>query len=182
MLAERIGSAQLLELSAAGAGLTEDVRGSDLPRVAALLAAHTGGQLEVALRFRNGPEDFPVVEVIVTGLLPLVCQRCLAAVDWPVDLQVALTVVPDEATAGELADPFDSVLLDRDGALPLRSMVEDEILAMMPLAPLHDAGKGCNAAAGDAVAQIVEPVPEARVNRPFAGLGVLIRDDGRDRK
>ena len=72
MLAERIGSAQLLELSAAGAGLTEDVRGSDLPRVAALLAAHTGGQLEVALRFRNGPEDFPVVEFwkVLTGEEP----------------------------------------------------------------------------------------------------------------
>lgn len=182
MLAERIGSAQLLDLSAAGAGLADSIRGSELPRVAAVLAAGAGGQLEVALRFRNGPEDFPVVEVGVTGTLPLVCQRCLAAVDWPVDLQVALTVVPDEAAAGELADPFDSVLLDGDGALLLRSMVEDEILAMMPLAPLHDADKGCNAAAGNAAVRIAEPVPETRVSRPFAGLDALIRDDGKYRK
>lgn len=182
MLAERIGSAQLVELAAAGAGLADSFGGSKLPRVAAMLAAGDDGHLDVSLRFRNGPEGFPVVEVSVTGALPLPCQRCLGAVRWPAELHAALTVVPDDASADDLADPFDSVMLDSDGALPLRSMVEDEILAMMPLALLHQEAEGCKPAAGIAAGPALQPAAGARFSRPFAGLGALIRDGGKDRK
>ena len=57
-------------------------------------------------------------------------------------MEVALTAVTSEARADELADPFDSVLLDDDGGLPLRVAVEDEILAALPLAPRHDESGG----------------------------------------
>ena len=37
-----------------------------------------------------GPESFPVVQLRVTGTIHLTCQRCLAPVSWPLDLDVAL--------------------------------------------------------------------------------------------
>lgn len=172
MLAERIGSSQLAELSAQGATLESGLGPRDLPRVRALVApeaATTAGGLQARVAFRGGPQSRPVVAIEVHGALPLVCQRCLGPVPWPVDVDVALAVVPDESATRDLADPFDSVLLDGDGALHLRDAVEDEILAALPLAPLHAEARDCRAVpAGE------DAGPVAQVHRPFAGLDALL--------
>lgn len=172
MLAERIGSSQLAEMAAQGAILEGGLGARDLPRVWALVApqAAAAGELEARVIVQAGPASRPVVAIAVHGVLALVCQRCLEPVRWPVDVDVALTVVSDEAGTRELADPFDSVLLDAEGMLHLRDAVEDEILAVLPLAPLHaDLGE-CRASsmAGP------EPGPAAQVHRPFADLGALL--------
>ncbi len=182
MLVERIGAAQLAEWVAAGTSLAGSVLPGTLPRVGAALAEGAAGRLEVSLHFRAGPESFPVVEIRATGMLPLVCQRCLRAVPWSLDLDVVLTLVPDEAAAEELADPFDSVLLENDGALALRAMVEDEILAMMPLAPLHAQLDGCRLSGGDEASEAATSGAASKVNRPFAGLGTLMGEDGKGGK
>ena len=91
---------------------------------------------------------------------------------------MTLTAVASERLADELADPFDTVLLEEDGGLALRAAVEDEILAALPLAPRHE-----DAAACEAVGEI-EAAPEGSVepmSRPFAGLaGLMGRRDGAD--
>ncbi len=167
MFAERIGPSQLAEMSGQGTRLTSRLRSGDLPRTAADLAP--GGAehcLEAAVGIAAGPESYPVVQIEVHGVLPLVCQRCLGPVDWLVDVDVALTAVPDEAAMQQLADPFDSILLDDEGGLCLLAAVEDEILAALPLAPLH--ADECRAG------MAVETAPARNVQRPFAALGALM--------
>lgn len=170
MLAERIGPSQLAELSAQGARLTSRVRPGELPRLAAVAAATgRGGGLDIEVALRKGPESFPIVDIQVRGSVPLTCQRCLRPVDCPVDLRVSLAAVPDEAAMDDLADPFDSVLLDADGSLRLRDAVEDEILATLPLAPLHADAADCGELP---TAQAQAPGPQ--MQRPFAGLARLM--------
>ena len=125
-----------------------------------------------------GPESFPVVQVQVMGTIDLTCQRCLAPVSWPLDLDVALTAVASDELAGELADPFDSVVLDEEGGLALRAAVEDEILAALPLAPLHGDGVACRTAGPELPA--ADENPPRKSTTPFADLGRLMRQDGRN--
>lgn len=172
MFAERIGSAELAELAAGGASLSGTLRAADLPRLAGVVAreaAPASAPLAVTVDFAKGPEGWPVVRIRADGSLQLTCQRCLGPLSWPVALDVALTAVASEARADELADPFDSLLLDEDGALALRAAVEDEVLATLPLAPLHEDG---TCGAGEPAA---EPVERPVVTRPFAGLGNLLK-------
>lgn len=182
MLAERIASSQLADMSAQGVSLASSLRVGDLPRLSAVVAPGTGvndGPLEATIGFRIGPENCPVVSISVRGTLHLTCQRCLGLVSWPLDVDVALTAVASDAAADELADPFDSILLDEAGGLLLRATVEDEILAVLPFAPLHADETECRAA-GAEPQKVAEPAAR-EVNRPFAGLGSLMgrhRGDG----
>lgn len=175
MLAERIGASQLAEMSAQGVSLESTLRPRDLPRLREVVADGPGLDEESLLArvgLGIGPEAHPVVRIEVQGTLQLVCQRCLAPVAWPLDLRVALTAVGSESLAEELADPFDSVLLDEEGGLPLRAAVEDEVLAALPISPRHESTADCEAA-GARPGALTEPAP-AQVSRPFAELATLL--------
>lgn len=177
MLAERIPATQLAEMAILGASLAMRLNPRELPRLAELLAPlaeEPGHFLDVRLEFRAGPESTALARIEVRGVLPLICQRCAGAVSEPVDVDVLLSLVPDDDATGDLADPFDSILLDDDGALRLRDAVEDEVLAALPLAPKHADTTDCRPSAEP------EPAPQGRTTRPFAGLGSLLGRQGRD--
>lgn len=172
MFAERIGSTQLAELAARGAGLAGSLRVGDLPRVAEAALAGAGiadEPLAWDVSFARGAGGLAMLNIRVAGALYVQCQRCLGPLRWPVDVDVTLTAVPDEARAEELPDPFDSVLLDEEGGLPLAQAIEDEVLASLPLAALH-ADADCAVAPLNADAPARSPV-----TRPFAGLGTLLK-------
>lgn len=178
MLAERMTASQVAEAAAQGASVSARVRPAELPRLAQIIA---GGAdvpadfLAVTVGFGMGPEGFPVLRVQVAGALNLVCQRCLSPVEYSIDLDERLTVVPTEAATADLADPFDSVVAEQ-GELQLRVAVEDEILATLPLAPLHADVAQCGPRRG-----VRTDVGEARrPNRPFADLTSLLAGRRRD--
>jgi uncharacterized protein len=175
MLAERIASSQLADMAAQGVRLDSSLRVGELPRLSQVVARGPGlndQPLEAKIGFQVGPEDSPVVGIRVQGALHLACQRCLGPMTWPLDVDVALTAVRSDAAAGDLADPFDSILLDEAGGLPLRAVVEDEILAVLPFAPLHADEVECRMA-GVAAQGLALPAT-GNVNRPFADLGSLM--------
>lgn len=168
----QIASVRLAELAATESRLSGGISAGSLPRLAKLLAEGTAGDvLEVELRFHAGPESHVVMDLRVAGELQLVCQRCLGAVPWSPGLEVRLTIVPDEEAADRLAEPYDSVLLDARGALAAAVVVEDEILAAMPLAPVHEDEKDCLSTAPDD--RQGEPEAPEEMVRPFAGLRAL---------
>jgi uncharacterized protein len=70
--------------------------------------------------------------------LPLTCQRCLGAVDVPVQVDRRFRFVDTEAQA-ELEDdesPEDILVSSRDFDLP--ALIEDEVLMDLPVVPRHD--------------------------------------------
>lgn len=178
-IVEPIGVSELRELAAAGAVITPHLDARRLRRLAGLLSAMPEGVdgdfsgIEVGIGFERDGEGVAGLRIDVSGSLPLRCQRCLQAVEWPLRLSTRLTVVMDDAEAEALADPFDSAILE-DGELRLETVVEDEILVALPLAPVHESGENCNSAG----APIKESENETeQTYRPFASLAGMVGGD-----
>lgn len=81
----------------------------------------------------------PFIKMHVKGELHLVCQRCLQAVSWVLDDQSHIVLFRDEQSLDE-AMIADETL---EGALwqqefNLISLIEDQILMAIPVAPRHD--------------------------------------------
>jgi uncharacterized protein len=99
----------------------------------------------------------------VDGVLQLVCQRCLGALEFAlridVSLQLAATQAEVDAQPLEAEGP-EQIVAGRE--MPVRELVEDEVLLAIPLAPRHErcAGRPAPAAAGE--------------NSPFAALRGLV--------
>lgn len=179
MLGSRIETGELTELAARNARRELHLHPRDLPRLAGLIVGQRGddfgdvregaeasGFLATDLRFDAGPEGFPRVHMTITGNLTLECQRCLRPVAWPVEIFTSLTVLTTEIQSSQLDDPFDSVLIDDDG-LNMQLVVEDEVLAAMPMAPTHGSGSEC---AESGAADLDSKFDYVPMHRPFADL------------
>lgn len=180
MRSGRIGSAELADLVARGASLDVSIPVSSLARLAELApqgAAVGTARLNADLGFKAGAEGYPQLHLRVAGTVPVVCQRCLGLLEWPVSIDVLLTMVRNDQEAAVLADPFDTVLL-ADGELEPEQVVEDEVLAALPLAPKHADATPCGTRGGDD-----DTLKSGETHRPMAGLADLLgRVDRRDDK
>lgn len=108
----------------------------------------------------------------------LECQRCLAPMVWPVDLQSSLQVVNSEAdldgglikgdsvNGDDTEDSVERIVGSR--RLDASALIEDEIILSLPYVPKHDI---CPAAAQDGAAH--EPDASEDHSSPFAVLGQL---------
>jgi uncharacterized protein len=176
MEAGRIGSAELADLVARSATVELALPVARLPRLAVLAPPETGpgaARLDARLTFEPGTEGHPRVHLVVTGTNFLVCQRCLGPLEFPVAIDVLLTMVGGDAEAGGLADPFDTVLLE-EGGLAVPDAIEDEVLAALPLAPKHAGATACGATGG-----IADQLDTGETHRPLAGLADLLARNGR---
>ena len=126
-------------------------------------------RFEARYSFETGLEGFPIVKLRARGALELTCQRCLTPVDWPVEVNCRLTVVGSEGEIREVASPYDTVVAG-PGGFALGTILEDEILTGLPMAPVHD---DCP------VAREAEAQSSPDASRPLAGLAALMRQ-GRD--
>ncbi|HHJ14405.1 MAG TPA: metal-binding protein [Gammaproteobacteria bacterium] len=136
-----------------------------LERLAPLLARREG-ELRVELGFGLDERRIRVVEGRVSGELRLLCQRCLKALTFPVDLAFRLGVVLHDAEAQRLPEGYEPLLADGE-PLPSSRIVEDELLLAIPPVPLHGAGEGCR------IEHVNQPAPERE--NPFAVLEKLKR-------
>ncbi len=182
------GSAELADLVTRGATVERSLPVSSLGRLAALgtPAGWISGRQEVpAARdvpdrageaailtaegiFQSGPDGYPQVRLRVTGTVSLICQRCLEPLAWPVHVDELLTLVRSDAEATGLADPFATALLT-DAGVEMARVVEDEVMASLPLSPRHPATAACGRQ---------ELMNSGETHRPLAGLaGLLGRGD-----
>jgi uncharacterized protein len=171
MLAGVIGSAEIAELAGRHAEQQLAWRVADLDRLAAVADGARSGELTVLAAFRPAAEGLARLDLSIHGTLVLTCQRCLGDLVWPVDLSAEFCIVASDDDAGRLREPIDAVAPGPEG-LSLAELTEDEVLAALPLAPMHAAGAGCTAG---------EPasVPDGP-NRPLAGLAALLKKDADD--
>lgn len=72
------------------------------------------------------------------AVLPLTCQRCLAPVEVPVQVERPFRFVQDEALASAEDDQSEVDLLALSRSFDLIELIEDELLMDMPVAPRHD--------------------------------------------
>jgi len=145
----------------------------DLPRLHSSLAEREG-ELDYALDGTHDPMGRGALRLRVRGVIRLSCQRCLETMDFPLDIDALLVLAASEAEIdGDADDPSapDRVLASRE--MPIRDLIEEEVLLSIPFAPRHercDAGRESRGV----------PHPS-----PFAGLSALLERpprEGRDRR
>lgn len=175
MPAERIQIDRLRETAARGLQLEFRPRIEQLPRLQAIVAAGEETALTLVVDISADEEGRPVLGLEMSGEISLVCQRCLGALRWPVAVTASLTVVGSDDEADLLPDPFDSVLVETDGTVSTFAVAEDELLAGVPMAPMHGPGTECC----DSVLSAEENAGEL-MNRPFATLGNLFAAPDKD--
>ncbi len=135
---------------------------ADLPRLQDVVRSKTGA---IAWSVKGVPDGVgrPALAVAVSGVLALSCQRCLEALEHRFRSESVLVLARSEEEAD--ADPVEADGPERVVAgpeMPVRDLVEDEVLLALPLAVRHER---CDAASGREATQS---------NTPFAGLKGLL--------
>ena len=121
------------------------------------------------LRPMRGGESEVWLHINASTELPLECQRCLKAVDAPLQLERSFLFVHGEETAAQLDTDGEDDVLALTRALDLRELLEDELLLALPIVPRHEVCPKPLVVAADA-ADVLEEKPN-----PFAALAALKR-------
>lgn len=156
------------QLAAAGGTLQGAIKIAQLPLLDGLIfgqQAGSAGQIQASLHFSQDEHGGCLVDGHISGVLALQCQRCMKAMEWPVELDLRLHLAMSESRAGQLPDEADVVVVAAEGDFNPREWVEDEIILALPLVPKHDDSSEC----GVTVERPAAPEPEERPN-PFSVL------------
>ncbi|MGE5450957.1 MAG: YceD family protein [Acidobacteriota bacterium] len=78
------------------------------------------------------------LDIEAKGTFPWECQRCLHAVNLPIDVSRSIRFVEDEAAAANLDADSDDDVLAVSRQFDLLELLEDELIMAQPLVPRHD--------------------------------------------
>ncbi len=161
------------------AALDGDIELGQLERLGASVHPETPPAAQQHLRWRakgvlrpvSGGRAEPWLELQADTTVRLTCQRCLQAVEFPIELDRSFRFVSDETTAAALDIEAEEDVLVESRSFDLLALIEDEILLALPLVPRHEGV--CPQplrAPPDPVAAAIEQASSAK---PFAALAGL---------
>lgn len=103
------------------------------------MLAKSDGSLTYTVRgYREGDSD--MLGISLQGSCTLRCQRCLGELDYPVNLDSKLLLLPAEKL-DEIDDDDDIDAIEAEPRLDVLALIEDELLLALPFAPRHPEGK-----------------------------------------
>ena len=142
-------------------------------RLAALLTSEheqTNLSLKTNLYRRN---DVLHLAFEVDGEVWLTCQRCLQPVATELTDDFDIALLEEDSKSNSVNEEQDYLILEEvvdnqtpERLLPLKKLIEDELILMMPLAPKHD---DCEMS----IEQFGELPEEEESENPFAALSAL---------
>ena len=145
--------------------LSGTIRISSLCRLADSLASQQG-EISYRLEGTVDQDGNHILRLSVSGVLVVQCQRCLEAMELPIDARSGFRLVASERELGPVEDePEDWTALVADPRLDVLALVEDELLLAVPFAPVH-ADSMCNVRAASRDLETI-------VGGPFAVLASL---------
>lgn len=109
---------------------------AQLPRLVAQLADRTG-DLQVELEAGKDAAGRAALRGTIDGELSLTCQRGLHPFRWPCHVATSLRLVTSETEEEQAMEEAEAHLV-QDDQLPLRDIVEDEVLLALPMMPRCD--------------------------------------------
>jgi len=139
-----------------------------MKRLASLLV-NSEGLVETQLEFARDVQGNRLVHGVITTELPLICQRCLETVRYPVNVELSLALIANADQMDRLPESYDPLVLDSP-SLSLTELVEDELLLALPIVAMHTQAE-CNAN----LAEIDDSETESSDEEPhpFAALAQL---------
>ena len=146
---------------------------SDLERLGELLypgrEANSHGKVNLEFAFSRNELGVPMISGQIRTRLDLECQRCLQALDWPLELDFRLMIdASDELVQNSSVD----TLYSDEGFIDIVEVVEDELILAIPFVVMHE-DTACNESWRPA-----ESAPEpARQDNPFSVLQQLKTTD-----
>ena len=87
---------------------------------------------------RRSAEGRPAISIDVEGGVPLVCQRCLARMEWPVSQGTEVLLAHDEDELATLDAETEGEVILADRPIDAATLVEDELVLTLPFAPRHE--------------------------------------------
>ena len=130
-----------LEFARAQQHLRGSLEVATLTRLADVLF-DTAGSVDYELRGARDARNRPQLGLTVSGELHLQCQRCLGLLEYGLDVANTLLLVPPGAEADDedIDDPEAPDMIEASPELDVASLIEDEVLLSLPLAPRHPDG------------------------------------------
>lgn len=127
-----------LSFAREGKALQGELPVAGLERLHDMLAEKAGIAV-FRLNGRISRQGKPQLVLEVVGEVPVVCQRCLGRLDFPLSIVSVLELVADEAdlTPDELEDDSRDFLVAQK-ELDVAALVEDEIILALPTSPRHE--------------------------------------------
>jgi len=143
---------------------------AQLPRLQSALFGDSG-LTEINWRFSllHGSAH-ALIEGQLSACFTVQCQRCLQAMPWPVQAEIALfPLKPGQQEPDDLPAQVDCVPL-LEQRLKLAELVEDELILLLPVAPLHEACAAHEYQMSPSTPSQVAQVATASRKNPFAVL------------
>ncbi|MCU7853465.1 MAG: DUF177 domain-containing protein [Candidatus Thiodiazotropha sp. (ex Monitilora ramsayi)] len=107
-----------------------------LPRLSACLLDRAG-EVAFDLHFQRDLQRRATLTGVISAVLVLECQRCLEAVDLPVETEMAIAFVEGYDQAAQLPEELDPCMVE-DGQVQFMDLIEDELLLMLPQVAMHE--------------------------------------------
>jgi len=96
------------------------------------------GQIEVKIHCKEDHQGLVVISGDVKTKVWLTCQRCNDDLGLDLDLSFAYSPIKMGADSDGIPDHYEPVELDEDGEINIRTLIEDELILMIPIVPMHD--------------------------------------------
>jgi uncharacterized protein len=142
-----------------------------MERLAPLLHL-TDGVADVEIEFGTDDMGVSCVRGHVKAELHFICQRCMQPMTQAIDAEVALGLVANRNDADKVAAHYEPLIVE-EVPTPLLPIIEDELLLLVPIVALHEAGE-C-----EALPQLnIAAEPAVQRANPFAVLAKLKPRDG----
>lgn len=158
-----------IEFSRKALEIRDTIAASRFQRLSDILVS-SENMLDYHLIGSSSREGEPLLQLYVRGCLQLRCQRCLEPLDTKLDIASDFFIVSDEsAIPSSEEEGDDKDYLVADAQLQVLSLIEDELLLALPLAPMHET-EHCSAG---------NRLNELKPANPFAILEALKTDKDR---
>ena len=111
----------------------------EMTRIQDLLSSQEG-TLNWRLAGSVGDNNKPLLHLQVSGVLSLICGRCLDALAFDLNIDSVFELVADEALLPQEQDDVDDEVdyLVADQHMQVSQLIEDEVLLALPYALKHD--------------------------------------------
>lgn len=122
-------------LAKSGECLTGAINLDKMSRLTGLLQDYSG-EIDFRLSFNIDEEEVYFIESEISGRVVMECQRCLEPVVVEIHRQSLLGIANDNDVIKILPQRYEPLLVENE-LLSVSELVEDELLLVLPLAPVH---------------------------------------------